>query len=719
MLRNPFILLIIFCFAKQANAQIKYPATPEHPVTDNYFGTQITDNYRWLEDMKNPQVQDWFKKQADFSQNMLSKINGRDELFNGMKQIQGMYGDICGNIIQRGNVYFYTKQKKDEKLGKLYSRIMPDGKENLLLDPETIKSGTQLIAFIASEDGKKIAVSFAQGGAEICDIRVFDVLEKKLLPEIIHPTWSEFNFEFTSDGQALIYSKLSTNDASSDQLLKNTKVFMHHLGTNPESDKIIASLEKYPGLNILPEQFPQVYFSSDYKYVFLQLESTKIESLVYYAPASELKSEKINWKPLMKLEDEITDYQTIGNQLYFLTHKNASNYRIGVTTIGNTDFSNAKIIVPESKKIIRFDSFRQSKNYLYYSLSDGINQEIVQLDPQSFSIKKLPLPKGVNTSFPFNNRENDKLLISNKGWLTPNSLLEYDAQTGLVSKSKWFNIDGNFPDYEKLYEVKEIEIPSYDGVLVPLSLIYPKNIKLDGSNPCYITGYGAYGISIQPRFVSTSILLLEQGVILAFAHVRGGGEKGATWHKAGQKETKPNTWKDFIACSEYLIKEKYTSSPKLIGKGVSMGGVLIGRTITERPDLFKVAIVEVGATNMLRSEITANGPNQIPETGTLQNEQDCKNLIEMDAQSKVKKGIKYPAVLVRTGMNDSRIAPWMPGKFAAILQKSTASDNPVLFDVNYDNGHFTGDLDVTFHDLSDIFAFMLWQIGNPKFQPIQ
>jgi prolyl oligopeptidase len=719
MLRNPFFLLVTFCFIEIANAQYKYPITPEHPVVNDYFGTKIIDNYRWLESINNPEVQTWFKEQSDFSNAILNKISGRNELFSRMKQIQGMYGDVCGNVIQRGSTYFYTKQKKGEKLSKLYSRTELNDTEGLLFDPETIKSGTQIVNFTASENGKKIAISTSQGGAEICDIRILDVAEKKLMPEVINPVWSEFNFEFTKDGTAILYTKMSSSDPSSSDLLKNTKGIIHYLGTNSKDDKTIASIEKCPELNILPEQFLEMSFSKDYNYIFLQLSSTKIEALVYYAPASELKQEKISWKPLIKFDDEITGFCTIGNQLYFLTHKNAPNYKIGVTTIGNTDFVNAKIIVPESKNVIPFQSFQQSRNYIYYSLSDGINEEKFQMDPKLFSTKRLPLPKGVNISSPFNIRQNDKLVIYNKGWLTPNTVYEYDAQTGFASKSKWFDSGGKFPDYEEQYEIKEIEIPSYDGVMIPLSIIYPKNIKLDGSNPCYISGYGAYGISYQPRFVKAATVMLEQGVILAYAHVRGGGEKGDAWHKAAQKDTKPNTWKDFIACAEYLVKEKYTSSQKLIGNGVSMGGILIGRAITERPDLFKVAIAEVGCTNTLRSEITQNGPNQIPEIGTLQNEQDCKNLIEMDAQSKVKKGVEYPAVLIRTGMNDSRIVPWMPGKFAAILQNSSTSERPVLLDVNYDNGHFTGDVDVTFHDVADIYAFALWQVGNPKFQLIK
>lgn len=262
---------------------------------------------------------------------------------------------------------------------------------------------------------------------------------------------------------------------------------------------------------------------------------------------------------------------------------------------------------------------------------------------------------------------------------------------------------------------KEVKVKGHYGVLVPLSILYLKNIKLDGSTPCYLTGYGAYGMSSQPGFINVMAILLEQGCSIAFAHVRGGGEKGEEWHQAGMKTTKPNTWKDFIACAEYLIDQKYTSSKKLIGEGMSAGGILIGRAITERPDLFAVAIIEVGMTNALRSETTPNGDNQIPEIGSIKVEEDIKGLIEMDAQSKVVKGIKYPAVFIRSGMNDARVVPWMPAKFAATLQNCTNSNKPVLLYVNYGNGHFTSDIDVMYKEFVDMISFSLWQAGHPKF----
>lgn len=698
-------------------AQYNYPETPEKAVMDDYFGTKISDNYRWLEDLKNPEVQAWFKAQSDFSHDVINKIPHREDLFKRMKQVQEMVGDTYGDAIQRGNLYFYKKTKKEEKLSKLYSRNMDSGKETLIFDPETYKKGTQLTNFTVDQKGQKAALLFSKAGGEICELRILDLTTKKLLDDVISPLWSEFNFEFTPDSQAIIYTKMSTADPDSDQLLKEMKAMLHQIGTPAEKDHILASREQYPELGILTEQFPEVYLSDDYRYIFLGIGSVKSERPVFYAPLSAIHDKKIRWKQIVKPSDDITQVIIHGDKLFFLTHKGAPNYKIGVTDVLNPDFENAKIVVPESNDVIT--AIHSSKNYLFYSLSNGITQDKYQIDAGTLDIKKVPLPAGVNTSSPLNPHENDNLQCYNNNWLSPNTIYDYNPANGAVTKNKYFNTAKGYPDYEKLYDVKEIEIKSHDGTMVPLSIIHPKNIRMDGSTPAYITGYGGYGISYTPRFSNRLSVLLEQGVVIAIAHVRGGGEKGENWHKAGMKSTKPNTWKDFIACAEYLVAQKYTSPSKLIGNGVSMGGVLIGRAITERPDLFAVAIAEVGMTNALRSEITANGPNQIPEIGTLQNKEDVRYLIEMDAQSKVKKGVKYPAVIVRTGMNDSRIVPWEPAKFAAVLQNDSASGKPVLLYVNYENGHFTSDLDVVFREYADIYAFALWQAGHPKFQPVK
>ena len=713
-MKNVFLTGCLF-LSQIGFAQFNYPKTPEKPATDDYFGTKITDNYQWLEDLKSPEVKTWFKAQSDYSHIIIDKIPNRDALYNRMKQVQEMGGDSYGYATQRGNLYFYVKTKKNEKLSKLYAKDVSTGKEILIFDPETYKKDAQITNFTVDTKGNQIALLFSKSGSEICELRILDLKTKKFLDDVLAPIWSEFNFEFTPDGQYITYTKMSTGDPNSNMLLKEMKAMIHQIGTNQDKDIVLGAREEYPELSILTEQFPEVSFSDDYKSIILRIGSTKSESPVFYAPFSSIKDKKIKWKQIVKASDDIVQTFISGDQLFFLSHKNAPNYKIGLTSLSNPDFDNAKVIVPESSSVIT--SIHSSKNYLVYSLSNGIIQDKYLIDLKTLTRKKAPLPSGINYSAALNARENDNLQCYNSNWLTPATFYDYSPENDKAIKSKYFNGDSNYPDYYASYEVKEVEVKSHDGTMVPLSIIYPKNIKMDGSTPAYITGYGGYGISSTPRFSNRLSVLLEQGTVVAVAHVRGGGEKGENWHKDGMKAKKPNTWKDFIACSEYLVNQKYTSPSKLIGNGGSMGGVLIGRAITERPDLFAVAIAEVGMTNVLRSQNSANGANQIPEVGSLKDPEDTKHLIEMDAQSKVKKGIKYPAVIVSTGMNDSRITPWEPAKFAAVLQNSTSSGKPVLLYANYENGHFTSDLEVVFKEYADIFAFALWQVGHPKFQP--
>jgi prolyl oligopeptidase len=252
--------------------------------------------------------------------------------------------------------------------------------------------------------------------------------------------------------------------------------------------------------------------------------------------------------------------------------------------------------------------------------------------------------------------------------------------------------------------------------MIPLSIIYQKGMKKDGSNVCLMDSYGAYGISMSPGFDVRLNSLAVKGVIIAIPHVRGGSEKGQDWYKAGYKTTKPNTWKDFISCAEYLIASGYTSANRLAGTGTSAGGILISRAITERPDLFAAAICNVGCANTMRGEFSSNGPVNIPEFGTVTIEEECKALYEMDGMHHVTAGVKYPAVISVAGWNDPRVVAWQPGKFAAAMQNATASNRPVLLKVNYDNGHFTEDKEVTFANFADQYAFVLWQCGHPDFQ---
>ena len=260
-------------------------------------------------------------------------------------------------------------------------------------------------------------------------------------------------------------------------------------------------------------------------------------------------------------------------------------------------------------------------------------------------------------------------------------------------------------------------MPGHDGTMVPLSIIHKKGIPLDGGNSCILEGYGAYGISYTPYFSMRHSIALH-GVVLAYAHPRGGSEKGEAWYKAGYKTTKPNTWKDFISCAEYLVKKGYTSPEHLAGTGTSAGGILISRAITTRPDLFGAAVCNVGCANAMRMEFSPNGPVNTPEFGTVKDPVECEALYEMDGVQHVQQGVKYPAVLGVGGWNDPRVTPWEPGKFVAALQNASTSGKPVLMKVNYDNGHFTEEKIVTFKNFAGQFAFLLWQTGHKEFQPV-
>jgi prolyl oligopeptidase len=264
----------------------------------------------------------------------------------------------------------------------------------------------------------------------------------------------------------------------------------------------------------------------------------------------------------------------------------------------------------------------------------------------------------------------------------------------------------------------EVDVKSHDGTLVPLSIVHAKGLKREGSHPCMLIGYGAYGVSERPFFERFELAWLERGGVLAVAHVRGGGEFGEEWHLAGKGATKPNTWRDFIACAEYLVAQGYTSPAHLTGEGGSAGGILIGRAITERPDLFGAAIIDVGLSDTLRAETTANGVPNIPEFGSTRTREGFDALLAMSSYDHVREGTAYPAVLITTGINDPRVDPWQPAKMAARLQAATTSGRPILLRVDWGAGHGSGSGMHELHEsLADRFGFMLWQSGDPEFQP--
>jgi len=307
-------------------------------------------------------------------------------------------------------------------------------------------------------------------------------------------------------------------------------------------------------------------------------------------------------------------------------------------------------------------------------------------------------------------------LLDMTSWTKADKIYVYDPQTG-QTKDTHLQPAGPFDDPADVESV-EVKAASYDGTLIPLSIMHRRGIKLDGSNPTVLVGYGAYGISMDPNFDPRQLAWLERGGVYAVAHVRGGGEYGEDWHLAGKKLTKPNTWRDFIACAEYLIAQKYTSSSKLGIRGASAGGITIGRSITERPDLFATAIDGVPMSDVVRSEFTPNGPPNIPEFGSVSTQAGFEDLYAMSGYHHVRDGTAYPAVMLITGFNDPRVISWQPGKMAARLQAANSGSKPILLRVDYEAGHGFGSTKTQEEEMmADGMSFNLWQFGVPGFQP--
>jgi prolyl oligopeptidase len=384
--------------------------------------------------------------------------------------------------------------------------------------------------------------------------------------------------------------------------------------------------------------------------------------------------------------------------------------------VANPDLNNAEVVIPEDPQK-KLSGFALSGDGLYYTLAEnGVKERLFFLSNKGKTGKEIDLPFAAGSvqiktrGIKFND-----VWISLSGWTSDRQRYRYMQQNNEF-KLENLSTAPEFPEYADLI-VEELMIPSYDGVNVPLSLIYKKGLKKDGSNPILILGYGAYGVSINPAFNPGGSLWTQNGGIVAFAHVRGGGELGDKWYKAGFKTTKPNTWKDLIACAEYLVNEKYTSPGKIAITGGSAGGILIGRAITERPDLFAAAIPQVGVLNPVRFEETPNGANNVPEFGTVKDSVECMALIEMDSYLHIKDGVKYPATLITAGMNDPRVIAWQPAKFAARLQAANASEKLILLWVDYEAGHGIGNTKTKqFESLADLLSFALWQTGHPDFQ---
>jgi prolyl oligopeptidase len=712
-----FVLLLVLLIPAVASAQSQLPNTPVRAVIDDYFGTKVVDPYRWLENTSDPEVIAWMKAQNDYTRAVLARIPGRDELLARIKSL-----DNAGNVVSAlqvwGGHYFYYKTEPGSDNRKLFTRDTLSSPERLLVDTEKMTTADgkhySIDYFQPSVDGAYVAYGISLGGSEESVLHVLQSATGKVLPDSIDraefasPSW-------LPDGKSFFYTRAQKLATDAPPTAKYQKVYRHTLGSDPDSEPLVFGFGANPSVSVDENDFTVVAFSPGAPDFLLGLviHGVKREVDIYSVPFDANPGARTVWKKVADQTDEVTGFDVHASEIYLLSHKNASRFKVLRTSLGAPDLPHAAVAVPASEVVVT--GISAAGDSLYVQDLDGGIGRLRRLPYSNGSIQPVNLPFYGAIQALVTNPSEPGAWLELVSWTKSPLWYSLDAKTDKLTDTAL--VPASPVDYSQI-ESEEVKAKSADGTMVPLSIIHKRGLLLDVSHPTWLTGYGAYGINYDPYFDPTILVFLERGGVRAFAHVRGGGEYGEDWHQAGQKLTKQHTIDDFIAGGEYLIEHKYTSAAHLAGEGTSAGGITIGGAITQRPEMFGAALIRVGDSDSLRSETMASGPANIPEFGTVTEADGFKALFAMDAYQHVKPNTPYPAVLLTTGVNDPRVAPWQAAKMTARLQASTSSGKPVLLRVDYDAGHGMGSTksqrDI---ELADQVAFLFWQLGVTGYAP--
>ncbi len=679
-------------------------------VHDTYYGTTIEDPYRWMEDWQSEEFQTWVKAQAAYTRAYLDALPEREALLARISELSNAGPDLYGFQVAGGRV-FYLKRDTGEDLPKLMVRTTAGGPEKVLLDPNRIEGEAQTAIdwYFPSRDGQYVAYGISQGGSENSVLHVLEVESGKILDLAIsrtyytHVNWLEDNRSFVY----LRFPDLPPGAPATDRY-KNASTYLHRLGSDPENDPVVFGHEISTGVEIIVEDYPILITSpvSDWM-IGLIVHGDLNEISIYAAPRTMLaEPATCTWTKIVDVEDAVTAYDFIGDTIYLKTHKDAPRYKVIATSLANPDLAHASVIVPESKAVI--EDIRIAGDYLLTRDLDGGIGRLRRFRRTGGTGEAVPLPFEGTIREWTNEPASPDIWLLMASWTISPRVYFYNVNSGAMEDTGWYPPSPiDFSDIE----AREVQVPAKDGTLIPLSIISKKGLKLDGNNPTLLVGYGSYGITINPFFTPNRLAWYERGGIFAVAHIRGGGEYGKEWHLAGKGLNKQNTIDDFIACAEYLIAQKYTRPERLAGEGGSAGGIPSGGALVKRPDLWAVMVMHVPVTNALRFELTENGPPNVFEFGSVTTEEGFRGLQIMDAYSKVKDGVAYPAVLITAGYNDPRVVVWQPAKMAARLQAATASGKPILLRVEFQAGHGMGSTRRQFdEELADELAFLLQQM---------
>ena len=694
------LLLLVACNQNPNNTndeKMNYPQTRMDNTVDTYFGTQVADPYRWLEDDRSAETAQWVKAQNDFTFGYLSKIPYRQAIKEKLEKLWN-YEKLSAPFTE-GDYTYYYKNDGLQNQSVLY-RKDKEGKEEIFLNPNTFsKDGTTSLGDVAfSKDGSLVAYLISEGGSDWRKGIVLDAKTKKAIGDTLVDI--KFSSVALKGNEGFFYSsydkpKGSELSAKTDQ----HKLYYHKLGTSQKSDKLIfggTPAEKY--------RYVSGTVSNDGKYLFISVANATSGNKLFVKDLSNSKSSLVTITNNFDGDTGFVNNQ--GTTLFLETNINAPNGRLVKVDFKNPQPEHWQDVIPETKNVL---SITTAGKYLFAKYMVDALSQVKQYDYEGKLIREVKLPSIGSAGGFYAKKDETHTYFSFTNYAYPTQIYKMDLATG-ATELYWkpaIAFDATH------YESKQVFYTSKDGTKIPMMITYKKGIKLNGKNPTLLYGYGGFNISLMPTFGVANAVWLELGGVYAVPNLRGGGEYGKQWHDAGTKMQKQNVFDDFIAAAEYLIKEKYTSPQYLAIRGGSNGGLLVGATMLQRPDLFKVALPAVGVLDMLRYHTFTAGAGWAYDYGT---SDDSKEMFEyLKAYSplhNVKQGVAYPATLITTGDHDDRVVPAHSFKFAAELQAKQTGNNPILIRIETNAGHGAGTpVSKTIEQNADLQAFTLWNMG--------
>lgn len=688
---------IAFSNDGESVTQLAYPSTNKDATVDTYFGTDVADPYRWLEDDRSDETEDWVKRQNKVTFDYLNKIPYRNALADRLEELWN-YEKISSPFSEGGYTYFYKNDGLQNQ--SVVYRSKSGGEPEVFLDPNTFSDdGTTSLAQLSfSTDGSLAAYSISEGGSDWRKIIVIDAKTKETIGEpLVDVKFSGISW---LGSQGFYYSsydkpKGSELSAKTDQ----HKLYFHKLGQPQSQDNVV-----FGGVDAQKRRYVAGYVTEDDRYLIISAAESTSGNELYVKDLSKPDSDMVTLLDHMKSDTRVIDSE--GDVLLMQTNLDAPNEKVVRVDLSKPQVEHWQDVIPETENVLSANS---GGGFLFAEYMVDALSRVYQFDYSGKKIRELSLPGLGSATSVSGKRKASQLYYSFSNEVTPSTIYKFDVKKG--ESQVYRKSEAKFDSSE--YESKQVFYRSKDGTKVPMMVSYRKGTKLDGSAPTILYGYGGFNVSLTPSFRVTRALWMEQGGIYAVANLRGGGEYGRAWHDAGRLTNKQNVFDDFIAAAEYLIENKYTSSKKLAISGGSNGGLLVGAAMTQRPELFQVALPAVGVLDMLRYHTFTAGAGWAYDYGTSEQSKEMfEYLAGYSPLHNLKSNVSYPATLVTTADHDDRVVPAHSFKFAAQLQSKHTGDAPTLIRIETNAGHGAGmALSQRVAITADVYSFALFNMG--------